>query len=241
MRAQVFTIDLVLGAVIILSIVGGAYGLSAYYFSLSQASISNSDLSAQISSAITSFMTVTQTRTQLDNLQVNVTTISKSGFKNYTIETLGEELGLPYSISIYALENYSSQIPNVQLLSYDSNGFENGTSIEAFSEPIIVTNKTSLCASACNFSLQAQSAFPGENLTVNTAECNVYTNKGSATGWKVFNNTPLGYCTIEVGSYLGGALPNNYLVKAYNSTSSFKGNTTLYVLGLDLIQLKIQK
>ena len=239
MRAQIFTIDLVLGAIIILSILGGAYGLSSYYSYLNQASISNADLNAQISSAITSFMIVTQTRTQLDNFQVGIT--SASTFENYTINTLGEEIGLPYSISVYALETYSEAIPNVQLLSYASNGFENGSAIEAFSEPIIVTNQTSLCGSACNFSLQAQSAFPGENLTVNAAKCNVYTNKGSGTGWGVFNNTPAGYCTIQVGSYAAGALPNNYLVKAYNSTGSFEGNTTLYVLGLDLIQLKIQK
>ncbi len=235
MKAQIFTIDLVLGAVIILSILAGAYGLSAYYSSLSQASISSADLSAQISSAVTSFMAVTQTRGEIDTFQVNITPASRSTFETYTLDTLGKELEVPYSISIYALENYSDQIPTVQLLSYLSPGFQNSSGLEVFSEPIIVTNQTPLCTIAtCNISLQAKSVFPDENSTVNAPDCNVYKNNGSVTHWNVFNDTPAGFCTIAVGNYTR-ALPNNYLVK------TSEGNTTLYVLGLDLIQIKVQK
>lgn len=229
--------DLVLGTVIILSLLGGAYALSSYYSSLNQAAISSGDLNAQFSSAVTSFMLVNSTRAQILDLQSGG---SATTFLDYVQQTLGSEVSVPYSVTVYALEDYATlTTPTVQIFSYTSSGFSSSRSVQSFYEPIIVTNSTSLCGSACNFSLGQQSVFPTQNLTVNAPQCSALNNNLYPTGWDVFNNTPVGSCTITVGSYFVDGLPNNYLIDAYSSTDTYEGNVTDYVLGLDLVVIKL--
>ncbi len=203
-----------------------------------RASISSGDLSAQFSSAVTAFVLVNSTRFQLLDLQNGG---PASTFLAYVQSTMGKEMNFPYSISVYALETYTSAaIPNVNIFSYASNGFSNSVSTQTFYEPVVVTNSTSLCGTACNFSLNVQSGFPGQNVTVDAPNCEAYTNSFYPTGWVVYNNTPAGECTILIGGYLVNGLPNNYLIKAYSSGGGADGQATLYVLGLDTVVIKVQ-
>jgi hypothetical protein len=237
MRAQIFTIDLVLGTIIILSILGGAYGISAYYSSLNQSAISSGDLSGEFSSAVTALMLVNTTRTQVFNLQNGS---PSSTFSSYIQQTLGKEIPFPYSVTIYFLEDYANlKVPNVPIFSFSSSGFSNMSSSQTFYEPLLVTNSSPLCSSLCNSSLGPISTFPTQNVTVNAPKCLLYTNSQHSTGWQVFNNTPAGQCTIAVGSYFVKG-PNNYLIKAYSSAGVSEGQLTLYVFGLALVVVKIQ-
>jgi hypothetical protein len=247
MKGQVFTIDLVLGAVIILSIIGSAYSLSAYYSSLSQITISNGNLVSEVSSAITAFVTANSTRDSIEYFQSSSgATAFFTSFTNNITQSLGQELNFPYSISIYTIGNYTNGelVPNLLLFSYETPAFVSGAPSISFYEPIVVTQQTSACRNTCNFSLQAGSIFIGENATLNAAKCNIYSLTGAKLvvgSWHVFNNTPTGYCTLEAPKYPSvGGTPKSYLVKAYNLGGTFIGNTTLHTMGLDLIQIEVQ-
>ncbi|MCL4399557.1 hypothetical protein M1293_03590 [Candidatus Parvarchaeota archaeon] len=236
MKAQVFTLDLVIGTVIILSIIASVYSISSYYSSINQSVISSGSVSGTYSSAVSAFSISNITIQNIDALQVAGDT---SAFQTYVVSTLGKELPVPFSINLYAKEVYSGYyLPNVSLFAYSSSGFPSTSAISVFYEPVIVTNQSSLCGSSCNVSLQAQSVFPGENSTVAAPDCTVSTNTGASTGWRIVNDSPSGFCTIEVGSY-SDAKPDNYLVKAYSSSGTSEGETTMFVLSLDYLKIEI--
>ena len=236
--------DLVVSAVLITSIIIGAYSLSSYYTSLNKTYISTGDTMGQFSTAVTSFMLVNSTRAQLLGLQNSVTT--ESSFRAYILQTLGKELDFPYYISVDALENYSQSTPNVNIFNYSSSGFsQNVSSMHQFNEPIFVTNYSSLCSSSCNYSLQPQSGFPGQNISLSAPNCTVFNNANvrvgpaAANGWEIFNNTPTGSCTLTIGRYATTGSPNNYLVDAYSLGGISDGEITVFSLALDLVSIKI--
>ncbi len=239
MKGQVFTMDLVLGTIIILSIISSAYVVSSAYSTATRSTLSNSNLVSEYSSAVAAFTLVNATMPQIFAFQNGG---SLSTVTNYIKSTLGAELATPYSVSVYALEDYSQGsggVPNVSLFSFNSSGFS-GLNFQAYNEPILVTNTSSLCGTSCNVSLIANSTFPSLTTEVNAAGCSVFTDSGaSVSGWTVQNNTPAGYCTITVAPYNSGGKPGNYLVSTTNGTVS-EGKTTLYVLGLDLIRIEVQ-
>ncbi len=238
MRAQVFTMDLVIGMVLILSIIGSAYALSSYYTTLNGNLFAQSDISETFASATSAFMLVNTTQVQIVGLQNG----GPSGtFQTYIQNTLGKEVDTPYTISVYTENSYTDYaLPLSRLFTYASPTFASLSTIASFNEPMIVTNTSSVCGGSCNFSLSIQSAFPTENTTLNTANCTVVNNKKQIlTGWKVFNNTPAGTCTIQLGSP-SNAEPNNYLVTGYTKSGTKQGNTTLYVLAFDLVDIQIE-
>lgn len=251
MKGQVFSMDLIIGAMIVTSVLISAYALSGYYTSLNQTYISAGNAVGEFSTAVTSFLLVNTTGTQLVSLQNGG---SQSAFKTYVLQTLGKELDFPYYISVNVLLDYNQYLPNTNVFNYSSPTFsQNSSSIQQYNEPIFVTNSSSLCGSICNYSLDSQSAFPGENMTLNAPGCSIFNGGNSrvgpaigANGWDVFNNTPTGKCTITVGPYItpstGSGTPDNYLVKAYSgSTSSAvsEGEITVFSVALDLVTIKI--
>ncbi len=241
MKGQIFTMDLVLGTIIILSVISSAYVVSSSYSTATQSTLSNNDLLSQYSSAVTSFTLVNTTMPHLFAFQSSG---SLAAVTSYIQSTLGEELSTPYSVSLYALEDYSASsggVPNIFLFGYNSSGFI-GSHFQAYNEPVLVTNTSSLCGASCNVSLIANSTFPSLSTEVNAEGCSVYTPSGTAvSGWTIQNNTPSGYCTITVGAYNAGGKPGNYLVEAYKTPGGASdGETTLYILGIDLMQIKVQ-
>ena len=111
MKAQVFTLDLVIGTVIILSIIASVYSISSYYSSINQSVISSGSVSGTYSSAVSAFSISNITIQNIDALQVAGDT---SAFQTYVVSTLGKELPVPFSINLYAKEVYSGYyLPNV--------------------------------------------------------------------------------------------------------------------------------
>ncbi|MCL5009479.1 MAG: hypothetical protein M1433_00640 [Candidatus Parvarchaeota archaeon] len=241
MKGQIFTMDLVLGTIILLSVISSAYLISSTYLSATQSNLSNNDLLSQYSSAVTSFVLVNTTMPKMFYVQSsgNLPTVI-----DYIQSTLGEELSTPYSVSLYALENYSRTslgVPDILIFEYNSSGFS-GVNTQAYTEPILVTNVSSLCGSSCNASLLVNSTFPSLSTEVNAQACTVSTQTGEpVSGWTIQNDTPSGYCKITVGAYNSGGKPGNYLVNAYKTPGGASdGETTLYVLGIDTLLIRVQ-
>jgi hypothetical protein len=234
-KGQVFTIDLVVGSIIILSVITSAYAITNYYVSLNSSITTNNNFVSLVYSAISSFSTVSSTENAILQFQNSG---SSSALSDYVSSVLGAEVHGPFMLNILTKNNYSSSnVPNLLIFSYNS-GISSSSSYLQFYEPILITNYSSACGSSCNPSLSVKSVFPSYNTTINAINCNVVYDNGSATGWTILNNTPSGDCTIEVPTY---ANPNNYDVVTTSSSGNPTGSATLYILGLDLIQFKVAK
>ncbi len=232
-RAQIFTLDLVLGSVIILSILSTTYAISSYYSTVNNSLNIKSNIMDAASSAASAFSITYYTDDALVQLH---TTHNTAVFLDYVKSTLGAMMVRPYSLTVLTKTNYSGAgIPNVPIFDYTVPGFDT-LSYSAFYEPVIVTNSSTLCYSYCDPSLSLNDVFPGQSALLSAAECSVLYGNGSVTGWTVLNNTPSGKCTIEVPS---SANPQNYLVNAYSGPGAFEGNTTLHVVVLDLLEILV--
>ncbi len=236
-RAQVFTLDLIVGLAIIASIISFAYYMSSQYLSSEQSSISNINAVSSIYSGFESFIDSNTTVKYFDMMQVSGISISP-----YINSHLSDIISYPFKLSLYAKENYlNSRLPNVSIFSYTSSNFNNQSSIYYLSSLILVYNSSKACVN-CNNLIIAKSGFPDQNITINSAKCSIYSPSGVnvlSKGWIVYNETPTSTsCTVTIGNY-SNALPTSYLVKAYNGTGSFIGNSTLHVLGLDTVSLSV--
>ncbi|EEZ92695.1 MAG: hypothetical protein BJBARM4_0703 [Candidatus Parvarchaeum acidiphilum ARMAN-4] len=80
--------------------------------------------------------------------------------------------------------------------------------------------------------------FPSYNDTINAENCNVLYGNGTSTGWTILNDTPSGYCTIEIPTYAG---PNSYDVTTTAANGASTGSATLHVLAIDLLKFEVQK
>ena len=234
-KGQIFTIDLVVGSIIILSVITSAYAITNYYLSINSSITTNSNFASLAYSAISAFSTVSSTESALLNFQNGG---SPTALSNYIVNVFGSEISNPFSIDVFTKTNYSSDsIPDSLLFSYNS-GLTSSLSYLNFYEPILVTNYSSACGSSCNSSLSVNSVFPSYNTSVNAVNCNVLYGNGTVTGWTILNNTPAGYCTIEVPPY---ANPNSYDVVTSSSSGVSTGSTTLHIISIDLMQFKIAK
>jgi hypothetical protein len=234
-KGQVFTIDLVVGSIIILAVITSAYALTSYYLTLNSSITTNSDFIFQIYSAVSSFSTVSSTENQLLSFQNGG---SSSALNSYVSSVLGSELSSPFLLQVFTKSNYSNNdTPSNLIFSYNSR-FSPSSSYSTFYEPLLITNYSSACGSSCNNSLSINSVFPSYNDTINAPNCNVLYGNGTVTGWTILNDTPSGYCTILVPSY---ADPNSYDVVTSSSTGTSTGSATLYVLAIDLLEFKIQR
>lgn len=233
-RGQVFTLDLLLGTIIIISVLTSAYLITSSYLSTNESFNFNTNVIGSSASAASAFAFVNSTSSALLSLENGGPTF---GFENYSVSVIKSEITLPFFIKVLEKTNYpSTSPPNSLLVSYYSASFSNSSSATVFYEPLIVSNMSSLCGSSCNYSLYIGSVFMGQNTTLNAPECTVSTNTGASTGWKIFNNTAAG-CVVSVSP---SANPNNYLVKAYSSSGSSEGETTLHVFSLNLIEIGVQ-
>ena len=234
-KGQVFTIDLVVGSIIILSVITSAYALTSYYLSLNGSITTNSDFISQIYSAVSSFSTVSPTANALVLFQNSG---SASNLDNYVSSVLGSEISSPFLFQVFTkTDYYSNSTPNDLIFSYNS-GFSPSSSYSTFYEPVLVANYSSACDSSCNSSLSINSVFPSYNDTINAENCNVLYSNGTSTGWTILNNTPSGDCTIEIPSYAG---PNSYDVTTTAASGASTGSATLYVLAIDLLKFEVQK
>ncbi len=231
-RAQIFTLDLVMGSVIILSILSTTYTISTYYSTINSSLNIKSNIINSASSAASAFALVGTT----DNALVQLHSTGNTAiFLDYVKSTLGAMLTRPYSISIQTKSDYgTSSAPNITIFNYTSPGFSD-LSYSSFYEPVIVSDLSTLCYSNCDPSLSIKDVFAGQNATLNAPYCTVFYNNGTEVPWTVLNDTTGSECTIKVSS---AAYPQNYLVNAFSSPGTFEGNTTLYVLALDLIHIK---
>ena len=245
MRAQVFTMDLVIGSVIILSILSSAYALSSYYSGLNSSFTVNGDTSNAISSATSAFIMANSTKDELFHLQGGM---PYSDFLNYVESTLGKEVSYPYSITVYAQSPYSApSLPSLALFSYSTQSFSQSSSLYSFHYPILISNfgftsSAYPCNGACNASLSANSVFPGESSSLNAPKCNVInTSNGAYLPWGVNGSTT---CAINVPSTGSPGTPSSlvgeYYVKAYTSGGVYLGETPLYVLGLLVVDIMVQ-
>ena len=234
-KGQVFTIDLVVGSIIILSVIASAYAITSYYFTLNSSITTNSNFIAQAYSAVSSFAAVSSTLNSLILLQNDGSNLA---FANYVSATLDTEIHSPFLFKVFTKTNYSSNsMPDSLIFSYNSS-FSSSSAYFNFYEPLLVTNYSSACGSSCNLSLSIQSVFPSYNSTINAQDCNVLYANGSITGWTILNNTPSGYCTIEIPS---SAAPNSYEVVTASASAVPTGSATLHVLAMDLLEFEVQK
>ncbi|MDP8012971.1 MAG: hypothetical protein RAK22_02620, partial [Nanoarchaeota archaeon] len=167
MKAQVFTLDLVIGLAIILAILSAAYYISNIYLSYVSSQNLNVDAIGQISSAVSAFADSSSTVSAIDSLQV-------SG-KNtgYLTNTLNQEIPYPYELTVLADESYTTlSLPSVVLYSYVSPSF-GGNSIYSLSKIIVIYNSSSACVD-CNASIVARSSFPSENTTISVPKCSIF-------------------------------------------------------------------
>ncbi|EFD92518.1 MAG: hypothetical protein BJBARM5_0779 [Candidatus Parvarchaeum acidophilus ARMAN-5] len=234
-KGQVFTIDLVIGTIIILGVLVSAYSITNYYLSINSSITTNGNFLSLVSSAVSSFSEVSSTSTALLQFQNGG---SSSALSSYVLNILGSEINGPFLINVMTKSNYSSNdTPNSLIFSYNS-GLSSSLSYLKFYEPILVTNYSSACGSSCNSSLSIGSVFPSYNTTINAVNCNVFYSNGSTTGWTILHNTPSGYCTIQVPSF---AAPNSYDVVTQSSTGESTGSATLQVIALDLLEFEVSK
>ena len=232
-KGQVFTIDLVVGSIIILGVITSAYAITSYYLKLNGSITTNSDFISQVYSAVSSFSVVSSTENQLLLFQNGG---SASALNSYVSSVLGSELSGPFLLQVFTKSTYSnSDLPSNLIFSYNSR-FSSSSSYSTFYEPVIITNYSSACGSSCNTSLSINSVFPSYNDTINAPNCNVLYGNGTVTGWTILNNVPSGYCTIFVPSY---ADPNSYDVVTSSSTGVSTGSATLHVLAIDLLEFKV--
>ncbi len=238
-KGQIFTIDTIVGIIIVISVLSTAYGFSSYYSTLNALSSSNNNIVATVSSAAFAFISLNKTTAMLDNFQNGA--ITSAEFSSYVSSHLGRELTLPYYVFVNTKENYSNG--SSYLVDTFNNSYANFNSQNSFisiPEVVLVSNFSSLCGNTCSTQFSAGSIFPTQSTEVAATNCTVFNNVGvHVTGWTVRNNTPAGSCTITAGTY-SSALPNNYLIKAYTSAGSFLGNTTLHILGLDVVSIEAQ-
>ena len=232
-KGQIFTIDLVVGSILILSVITSAYAITGYYMSLNSSITTNSNFVSLAYSAISAFSTVSSTQSALLQFQ-NGGPVSV--LSDYVSSVLGSELHTPFLLKVLAKSNYSSNsTPDSLIFSYNA-GIT--SSYLRFYEPIVVTNYSSACGSSCNSSLSINSVFPSYNTTINEPNCNVLYGNGSTTGWTILNNTPSTYCTIEVPL---SANPGSYNVVTSSSSGVSTGSATLQVIVLDLMEFEVSK
>ncbi|MEM0143223.1 MAG: hypothetical protein QXL94_04650 [Candidatus Parvarchaeum sp.] len=233
-KGQVFTIDLVVGSIIILGVITSAYAITSYYLKLNSSITTDSDFISQVYSAVSSFSAVSSTSSQLLSFQNGG---SSSTLNAYVSSVLGSELPGPFLFQVFTKSNYSTNdTPNDLIFSYNF-GFS-PASYSTFYEPLLITNYSSACNSACNTSLSINAVFPSYNDTVNAVNCNVLYSNGTATGWTTLNDTPSGYCTVQVPAY---ANPNSYDVVTSSSSGVSTGSTTLHVIVIDLLKFEVDK
>ncbi len=234
-KGQVFTIDLVVGSIIILTVITSAYAITSYYLTLNGSVTTNSDFISQTYSAVSSFSNVLSTENSLLIFQNGGSAASLS---SYVSSILGEELHSPFILKVLTKTNYSSSsIPSSLIFSYNSGLSSSSAYLELYN-PLLVTNYSSACGTACNSSLSINSVFPSYNTTINAPNCNVLYGNGTVTGWTILSNTPSGYCTIEVPPY---ADPNSYDVVTFSSSGSSTGSATLHIIVLDMLEFELQK
>ncbi len=234
-KGQVFTIDLVVGSIIILSVIASAYAITSYYLTLNSSITTDNDFLSQIYSAVSSFSVVSSTTNQLLLFQNGG---SVSTLNSYVSSVLNLEISSPFLLEVFTKSNYSNNdTPSSLIFSYNSR-FSSSHSYSTFYEPLLITNYSSACGSSCNSSLSIKSVFPSYNDTINAPDCNVLYGNGTVTGWTILNDTPSGHCTILVPSYAG---PNSYDVVTSSSTGVSTGSATLHILALDLLKLEVQK
>ena len=234
-KGQVFTIDLVMGSIIILSVITSAYAITSYYLNLNSSITTDNDFISQIYSAVSSFSTVSSTVNSILSFQNGG---SASALTSYVSSVMGSEITSPFLFQVFTKTNYSSNsTPSDLIFSYNS-GFSPSTSYSTFYEPILITNYSSACGASCNSSLSIKSVFPSYNDTINAPNCNVLYGNGAVTGWTILDNTPSGYCTIEVPF---SADPNSYDVVTSSASGASTGAATLHVIVIDLLKFEVQK
>jgi hypothetical protein len=234
-KGQVFTIDLVIGSIIVLAVITSAYAITSYYLTVNSSITSNSDFISQVYSAVSSFSVVSSTNNGLLLFQNGG---SASALNSYISSVLGREISSPFLLQVFTKSNYSTNdTPSNLIFTYNSR-FSSSGSYSAFYEPLLITNYSIACGSSCNSSLSIKSVFPSYNDTINAPNCNVLYGNGTVTGWTTLDNTPAGYCTIEVPSY---ADPNSYDVVTSASNGASTGSATLYILSIDLLKFEVQK
>lgn len=238
-KGQIFTIDTVIGIIIVISLLTTAYGFSSYYLTLNALSSSSNNIVAAVSSAAFAFTVFNTTHLNIDKLQngvININNISK-----YVSSNLGSELIIPYSVTIFAKENYSSNTSSlVDIFNKSYTGFNPHSSFISIPQVLVISNFSSLCGAGCSSNLSIESVFPTQSAVLSATNCTVSKNNGApVAGWTIQNDTPSGSCTITAGNY-SAAPPNNYLVNAFSSSGGFVGNTTLYVMSLDLVSIDAQ-
>ena len=85
-KGQVFTIDLVIGTIIILGVLVSAYSITNYYLSINSSITTNGNFLSLVSSAVSSFSEVSSTSTALLQFQNGG---SSSALSSYVLNILG--------------------------------------------------------------------------------------------------------------------------------------------------------
>jgi hypothetical protein len=241
MKGQIFTLDLIIGLILITLLLGSAYSLASYYSDANVSINTNANFQALYSSTASSFAVSNSTISAIDAFQNGGTA---SAVSSYIISILGNEIFVPYKITFYGESSYlAPQLPSTELVHYASPDFGNFSGVLSFTNLILVSNFTAACGGSCDYAgFPPGSVFPSQSFQVNAPDCTVHSPNGTnvlSLGWSISNNTPSGSCTIGVSSNVNNAPPNDYLVKAY-SGATLDGETTLFVLAIDSIVLQIK-
>lgn len=119
MRAQIFTLDLVIGLILILSIVSASYYIFNYYLKYSLQALSQDNRVLSVYSAFNSFLASNSTVHEFAGFEES--TVSAASLDAYIAGTLKAEINLPFSLSVYTNSTAgSSALPNDLIYSYNS-------------------------------------------------------------------------------------------------------------------------
>ncbi|MGC8516517.1 MAG: hypothetical protein ACP5MT_01305 [Candidatus Acidifodinimicrobium sp.] len=144
MKAQIFTLDLIIGLSLVISMISLSYYIFNYYLRYDLQVMSQNNRVLSVYSAFNSFLASNTTLyefAEFENSQISQNTLN-----NYIISTLKVELGSPFSLTVYTNSSAgSTSVPNKEIYSFNSSGFNPGFGGTLTSSQLIaVFNPTTL-------------------------------------------------------------------------------------------------
>ncbi|MCW1294095.1 MAG: hypothetical protein OH316_00370 [Candidatus Parvarchaeota archaeon] len=140
MKAQIFTLDLIIGLILVISIISASYYIFNYYLKYNLQTMSQDNKVLSIYSAFNSFLASNSTVYKFAGFEES--TVSASSLNAYIAGTLKAEIGSPFSLLVYTNSTAgSSALPNNLIYTYNSSGFSpNSGNTLATSQLVVIYN-----------------------------------------------------------------------------------------------------
>ena len=144
MKAQIFTLDLIIGLALIISMISLSYYIFNYYLKYNLQVMSQNNRVLSMYSAFNSFLASNTTLYEFAGFEGSQ--ISQSSLNSYVASTLKVELNSPFSLTVYTNSSAgSTSVPNKEVYSYNSTGFVTEPGGELTSSQLVaIYNPTTL-------------------------------------------------------------------------------------------------